>query len=322
MLYHSRELHRQLHVPFVEPPRTARQAQTTQPPSQKVPSTDKFSMDLPPAASTSLSRKQPGRAKDTVLAILMDESDPHDVGQRDRNAQPYFDSDSDVSEVRHDKKSKPARRRIQTPSDPSSSSSDSDSRSVIEVSDEESEEESTRYRVKAKRQPVKGSKEVELGLGSGDASDSDNVIDVDEDSDGIEIVDEQPAAASNAVPVIHFAETTSRSGVNKQDNRHSFKPSDTLHQGRHTAQKARDHAASSTAEERVSPPLKRSKTSRNSRQQFWQSKSGVETNSGRRDEDGDRSGQFEDDWQEDLDRARLEATGRDAVAANDDFIAF
>jgi hypothetical protein len=279
-------------------------------------------MDLPSPTSASGSRKQPGRSKDTVLAILMDESDPHDVGQRDRNAQPYFDSDSDVSEVRHDKKSKPARRRIQTPPDSSSGSSESDSRSVIEVSDEESEEESTRYRVKAKRQPVKGSKEVELGLGSGGGSDSGSVIDVDEDSDGIEIVDQQPTGASSAVPVIHFSETTSRPGGNKQDSRHSFKPSDTLHQGRHTAQKARDRAASPVAEERVSPPLKRSKTTRSSRQQFWQSKSGVETGSGRRDQDGDQSGQFEEDWQEDLDRARVEATGRDAVAANDDFIAF
>lgn len=296
---------------------TAQQAQTTQPSSQKVPSTDRFSVDLPPVASS----KHAGRSKDTVLAILMDESDPQDVGQRDRNVEPYFDSDSEASEIPQAKISKPARRRIQTPPDSSSSSSDSDSRSVIELSDEESEEESTRYRVGAKRQPVKGSKEAELGLEAGDASDSGDFIDVDdEDSDGIEIVDQKTAVMSSEAPVIHFSETTSRPRDNKQDNRHSFKPSDTLHQGRHAAQKARDRAT--TPEERVSPPLKRSKPSRSSRQQFWQSKSGVDSGSSRRDEDGDRSGQFEDDWQEDLDRARVEAKGRDAVAANDDFIAF
>lgn len=264
----------------------------------------------------------------------MDESDPQDVGQRDRIAEPFFDSDSDISEVRKVKQSKPTRskpshRRIQTPSDSESSSDSSDSsgsdtRSVIEVSDEESEEESTRYRVGKKRQPVKGSKEAELGLVSGDASDSGYVIDVDEDSDGLEIVDEKSKVVSSEAPVIHFSETTSRSSGNKPDSRHAFRPSDVTHHGRPAASKPRHRIASPTSdasEERVSPPHKRSKPSRDSRQQFWQSKSGVETGASRRDHDGDRSARFENDWEEDLGRSRkAAAAGRDAVAANDDFI--
>ena len=312
---------------------TARQAQTTQPPSQKVPTSDKFSLDLPPALGQAASHKHSGHLKDTVLAIHMDESDPQDVGQRDRNVEPFFDSDSDISEVRKVKKSKPtqsrpSQRRIQTPSDSESSSdsdsSGSDSTSVIEVSDEESEEESTRYRVGKKRQPVKGSKEAELGLDSGDATDSGHIIDVDEDSDGIEIVDEQSKVASSEAPVIHFSETTSRSSGNKPDSRHAFRPSDVTHHGRLAASKPRHRIPSPTSdasEERVSPPHKRSKPSRDSRQQFWQSKSGVETGANRRDQDGDRSARFENDWEEDLGRSRkAAAAGRDAVAANDDFV--
>ena len=44
-LYHSQELHRQLRVPFVKPPMTATQAQSTQPPAQRVPTSDKFIVD-------------------------------------------------------------------------------------------------------------------------------------------------------------------------------------------------------------------------------------------------------------------------------------
>ncbi|GHJ89242.1 hypothetical protein NliqN6_5644 [Naganishia liquefaciens] len=329
-LYHTQELHRQLRVPFVKPPMTATQAQSTQPPAQRVPTSDKFIVDLLPATGH---HRRFGGAKDTVQAIHMDESDPEDVGQRDRNAEPYFDSDSDVSEVPKVKRSKPnqsipSHRRIQTPSGSASSStssdsSGSDSRSVIEVSDEDSEEESTRYRVGKKRQPVKGSKEAEMGLGSGDASDSANVIDLDEDSDGVEIVNEKSKVVSSEAPVIHFSETTSRSSGIKPDDRHSFKPSDIIRQGRSAAPKPRHRIPSPTSdasEERVSPPNKRSKPSRSSRQQFWQSKSGVETGSSRRDQDGDQSARFENDWEEDLDRARKDAAGRDPVAANDDFV--
>lgn len=248
---------------------------------------------------------------------MMDEADPEEVGQGEEHA--VFDSDSELSDARHHKTRQPPRRRIMTPPDSPSGSSHMDVRSVIEVSDEDSEEESTRYRLRARRRPIKGSKESELELGSDDRSESDGVIDVDDESDGIEIVDNQPGSSSE-VPVVHFSETTSRPREDARNKGHTFRPADTMHHGRHTSQKARQ--TESQPEDRLSPPLKKIKPSRSSRQQFWQSKSGVETGSGNRERDADQSGEFESDWQADLDKARAEASGRDAVAANDDFISF
>lgn len=259
------------------------------------------------------------RKRDTVSAIMMDEEDPEEVGQVEVNE--VFDSDSEISDARQEKPRQPPRRRIMTPPDSPSRSPRPDAKSVIEVSDSDSEEESTRYRLQAKRRPVSGSKEAEMDLGSDDESEDDSVISVDDDdeSDDFEIIDNQPSAASSEVPVIHFSETTSRPRNEPKVKPHTFRPSDTM-RGRHDSQKARESA--NQLEDRLSPAPKKAKPSRSSREQFWQSKSGVEGGSSRRPQDADRSGGFEEDWQADLEKARAEASGRDAVAANDDFISF
>lgn len=299
---------------------TARQAQAKQS-HAPVPSAENFSVNIPSTSRDTMSIQGSDalrRKRDTVSAIMMDEEDPEEVGQVEVNE--VFDSDSEMSDVRQEEPRQPPRRRIITPPDSLSSSSRRDAKSVIEVSDSESEEESTRYKLQAKRRPVSGSKEAEMDLGTD--SEDDSVISVDDDDesdDDIEILDDQPAAVRSEVPVVHFSETTSRPRNEPKVKPHTARLSETI-QGRHTAQNARGLPGQS--EERISPPAKKIKPSRSSRQQFWQSKSGVESGSSRREQDADQSGEFEGDWQADLEKARAEALGRDAVAANDDFISF
>lgn len=299
---------------------TARQAQAKQS-HVPVPTAENFSVNLPSSSRGTMSIHASDalrRKRDTVSAIMMDEADPEEVGQAEVNE--VFDSDSDMDDEPQDKSRQPPRRKIITPPDSSSGSSHGHSRSVIEVSDSDSEEESTRYKLQAKRRPASGSKDAEMDLSSDDDSEDDSVIAVDdEESDGIEIVDDPPATTGSAVPVVHFSETTSRPLKESKVKPHTLRLSETMH-GRHTLQKAREPA--SQPEARISPPPKKVKPSRSSRQQFWQSKSGVEAGSGQREQDADQSGEFEGDWQADLNKARAEASGRDAVAANDDFISF
>ncbi|KAJ9100777.1 hypothetical protein QFC19_005516 [Naganishia cerealis] len=256
--------------------------------------------------------------QDTVSAIMMDESDPEDVGQSDRHDVDYFDSSSELSDNRTSHLSPAKRRRIRTPSDDDSFGS-SRSRSVIEVTDDDSEDESSRYKPRPKRGAARGSKEAEMDIGTDNASDSTDVIDLDEDSDDeVEILDDREGPTSNGeVPVVHFSETTSRP-QNAPVKGHKFTPADLEHKGR--GPKARPRIATLESQDDVSPPGKRARRSQVSRKQFWQSKSGVEPGSKRSGREVDEQGQFEVQWQADLQKARSDAMSNDAVAANEDYI--
>ncbi|KAJ9118689.1 hypothetical protein QFC22_003909 [Naganishia vaughanmartiniae] len=323
-LYHQRELQGELNIPYISPPTTAKRALEIQSEIKAAPSAHNFSVSVP--ASTSLPTLPKSRAQvqsskqDTVSAIMMAESDPEDVGQGGAGGAGYFDSDSEISDNRTSRKAQPAvppkRRRIQTPSDEESFSS-ARSRSVIEVSDSDSEDESSRYKVRPKRGAIKGSKEAEMDLDT----DDNGVIDFDEDSDEVEILDNRGPSARTEVPVVHFSETTSRS-QNPPTKGHKFSAADSDSKGRGV--KARPRIKTPETEDQTSPPGKKPRRSNASRKEFWQSKSGVEPGSKSRGQDADSHGQWEEDWQEDLYKARARAgmSTDDAVAANEDFIAF
>ncbi|KAJ9101156.1 hypothetical protein QFC21_003374 [Naganishia friedmannii] len=322
-LYHLRELQVELNIPYISPPSTAKRALELQSETKTTPSTDNFSVSVP--SSTSLPTLPKSRAQaqssrqDTVSAIMMAESDPEDVGQGDGGAD-YFDSDSDVSDNRASRSGPAKRRRIRTPSDEDSVSS-ARPRSVIEVSDSDSEDESSRYKPRPKRGAVKGSKEAEMDIGTDDAYDDDGVIDLDEDSDEVEILNNRGPSTSTEVPVVHFSETTSRPR-NPPTKGHTFTSANSDFKGR--GPKARPRIKTPETQDETSPPGKKSRPSKASRKEFWQSKSGVEPGSRPRGQEADDYGQFEEDWQADLNgaRARAESTTDDAVAANEDFIAF
>jgi hypothetical protein len=326
-LYHARELQGELNIPYIAPPTTAKRALEIQSETKAVPSAHSFSVSVP--SSTSLhtlpkSRAQTQASKsDTVSAIMMAESDPEDVGQGEAGGAGYFDTDSDISDNRGSRPMPTAapakRRRIRTPSDDDSFSS-ARSQSVIEVSDSDSEDESSRYKPRPKRGAVKGSKEAEMDLDTDDAHDA-GVIDLDEDSDEVEIYDDRGPSTRTEVPVVHFSETTSRA-QNPSTKGDKFTAADSDHKGR--GPKARPRIKTPETQDEASPPGKRARRSNASRKEFWQSKSGVEPGSRSRGQGADNHGEWEDDWQSDLAKARGRAgmTSDDAVAANEDFIAF
>lgn len=324
-LYQLRELQAELNIPYIPPPTTVKRALESQSGTKAAPSAHSFSVSVP--ASTSLPSLPKARAQtqhmkpDKVSAIMMAESDLEDVGQSETGGASYFDSDSEISDNRGSRSvpaaAPPKRRRIRTPSDEDSISS-SRSRSVIEVSASDSEDESSRYKPRPKRAAVKGSKEAEMDLDTDDAYDG-GVIDLDDDSDDVEILDNNRGpSTSTEVPVVHFSETTSHS-QNSPVKGHKFTAVDS----KARAPRARARIKTPEVQDETSPPGKKQRRSNASRKEFWQAKSGVEPGSKSRGSEAGTHGQWEEDWQADLNKARSRAgtTNEDAVAANEDFIA-